>query len=305
MECYEIGKQLTFLPNPGELSADQNVVLILRESDTEQVSWPCFQEAKDLLLQEQAHFCKAEVYPTHLCGTFAIPRKEAPLESVRFSYVIQGKAVLFLDDSETVSRIVSKIAQNKTWKKPSGGHFFYSFLESLLEQDLRYLERLQERIEKMEDNVLNGTLTDFNAKLVRYRKEILVFYRYYSQLTELGQELQENENGFFEKEILSLFKLFTDRVARLLGETRMLREYAMQVREVYQAQIAIRQNKVMKVLTVVTAVFSPLSLIAAWYGMNFVHMPELKWQYGYPMVIGASALVALVCIWVFKKKKYW
>ncbi len=84
----------------------------------------------------------------------------------------------------------------------------------------------------------------------------------------------------------------------------MLREYAMQVQDVYQSEIGIRQNNVMKVLTIVTTVFLPLTLIAGWYGMNFVYMPELKWVYGYPVAIGASILVIIVSLWIFKKKKY-
>ena len=78
----------------------------------------------------------------------------------------------------------------------------------------------------------------------------------------------------------------------------------MQVQDVYQSEIGIRQNNVMKVLTIVTTVFLPLTLIAGWYGMNFVYMPELKWVYGYPVAIGASILVIIVSLWIFKKKKY-
>ena len=81
----------------------------------------------------------------------------------------------------------------------------------------------------------------------------------------------------------------------------MLREYAMQVQDVYQSEIGIRQNNVMKVLTIVTTVFLPLTLIAGWYGMNFQNMPELK--EGYPGVIALSVIVVIVCIIFFKRKK--
>lgn len=78
----------------------------------------------------------------------------------------------------------------------------------------------------------------------------------------------------------------------------------MQVQDVYQSEIEIRQNNVMKVLTIVTTVFLPLTLIAGWYGMNFTHMPELTWVYGYPVAIGASILVVLISLLIFKKKKF-
>ena len=61
----------------------------------------------------------------------------------------------------------------------------------------------------------------------------------------------------------------------------------------------------MKILTIVTTIFLPLSLLAGWYGMNFTGMPELTWKYGYPTVIAVSILVVTVCLWIMKKKKFW
>ena len=85
----------------------------------------------------------------------------------------------------------------------------------------------------------------------------------------------------------------------------MLREYASQVSSEYQAQVYIAQNRIMKLLTVVTTVCMPLSLIAGWYGMNFMNMPELHWAYGYPAVIALSALVVGGCILYFREKHLW
>ena len=116
--------------------------------------------------------------------------------------------------------------------------------------------------------------------------------------------LHENEMDFFGEKEATCFGVFTDRAGRLREETQVLREYAMQVQDVYQSEIGIRQNDVMKVLTIVTTVFLPLTLIAGWYGMNFVHMPELAWKYGYPVVIFVSVLIVVVSLYIFKKKKY-
>ena len=83
----------------------------------------------------------------------------------------------------------------------------------------------------------------------------------------------------------------------------MLREYSTQVREVYQAQIEIRQNKIMKTLTIVTTICLPLTLIAGWYGMNFRRMPELSWKYGYPAVILLSLCIVALSLYLCRKKK--
>ena len=77
---------------------------------------------------------------------------------------------------------------------------------------------------------------------------------------------------------------------------------ALQTREMQQAQIDLRQNDTMRILTVVSTIFFPLSLIAGWYGMNFTHMPELSAPYAYFILIGVCILIVAVEIWYFKKK---
>ena len=64
------------------------------------------------------------------------------------------------------------------------------------------------------------------------------------------------------------------------------------------------QNRIMTLLTIVTTIFMPLTLIAGWYGMNFRYMPELEWRIGYPIVIGVSILIVVFCLLLFKKKKW-
>ena len=85
----------------------------------------------------------------------------------------------------------------------------------------------------------------------------------------------------------------------------MLREYATQISSEYQAQVDLGQNRIMKLLTIVTTVFMPLTLITGWYGMNFINMPELQWEYGYPAIIIVSILVIIGCMSVFRRKHYW
>ena len=84
----------------------------------------------------------------------------------------------------------------------------------------------------------------------------------------------------------------------------MHREYSLQLREMHQTQIDVRQNNIMKILTIVTTVFLPLSLIAGWYGMNFVNMPELQSANGYRIVCIASVLCVVLELLIFKWKKW-
>lgn len=305
MYYYQVGTTLTEISIDEANAQPSGLVAVLNSADWEKVKsrWTF-----DIPLPAPFHhtrFCKAEVFSGCLCGTFSIPKKNAEKSRKNFFYCMKKDQILFVDDTNTAHACIEKILQMNTSQEGGLGHFFYDFLERLIENDLIYLEELEDRIAKLEDAIFNGMLENINHKMLPFRKEALSFYRYYSQLIDLGQELIENENGFFQEEVLLFFKRFTDRVTRLQGETQMLREYAMQVQEAYQAQMDIRQNKIMKTLTIVTTIFLPLSLIAGWYGMNFTNMPELSWRYGYPLIMIISILIVLICMSIFKKKKYW
>ena len=76
------------------------------------------------------------------------------------------------------------------------------------------------------------------------------------------------------------------------------------MREEYQSQLSIQQNDLMRVFTIVTVIFLPLTLIAGWYGMNFTGMPELTWKFGYPAVIAISAIISVILVIIFKRKKW-
>lgn len=298
---YKINTKLTLM---GEAEVRETpYVLILTSAEYERKDG--LDDFEGITMQPAVHarFCKAERRADIICGTFVIPKKKSADKKAVFSYCVTEKALLFIDDSGTASSAAKFMESNVIWKEPSVGHFLHYFLEFIIKDDLKTLESIEDKLAELEESVLEGRLDKFNHRLMSIRKIILACSHYYSQLADLTQKLIEYDIfKASEKEALSIVY---ERIKRLLDETRMLRELSMQLSEVYQAQIDIRQNQVMKVLTIVTTVFLPLSLLVGWYGMNFKEMPELSWKYGYPAVIALSAAIVAYCMWIFKKKKFW
>ena len=254
--------------------------------------------------QDNIHFCKLEHHATYLFGTFRIPVQKGSTGDITFAVYILEQKMIFIDDSSLVVDTIQCIVERKTRKEYSLERFLYDMLMSLIEGDLLYLAAIEQKIATIEANILKGKTEGFNYKMLEIKKNISRLYRYYSQLTEVGEALCENVLEYFEKEDIRTYGIFTERVSRLQDETQVQREYAMQVQEVYQSEIGIRQNDIMKVLTIVTTIFLPLTLIAGWYGMNFYNMPELTFRYGYPLVALACIGVVLVSLFIFKRKKY-
>ena len=103
---------------------------------------------------------------------------------------------------------------------------------------------------------------------------------------------------------LRYFHLFASRVANLRDMASFVRDYAVQLREYYESQMDLRQNRIMTILTVITSIFMPLTLITGWYGMNFRYMPELNMPWAYPAVLGLCVVIVVICLIVFRKKKW-
>ena len=179
------------------------------------------------------------------------------------------------------------------------------FLYLLLDDDFDDLERLEGAINELELGIIQAAkpLRRASDRIASLRRTLLRTKRYYDHMGLAVDRLVENESGSIPKPALARLVLLQRRLSYLRQTTLEQHEYVTQVREAYQAQIDIEQNQVMKLLTLLTAVFMPLTLVAGWYGMNF-NMPELSWPLGYAYVIALSALVCALCFWIFKKKKW-
>ena len=182
--------------------------------------------------------------------------------------------------------------------------FLVALLLYLIRDDLPYIQQLETRLTDLEQAVLDNDTGRFLHRMSVIRKELNRTNRYYAQLCDFASTLLEDAEEQLSGRSKKRLNHFLRKVENLRGETRMLHEYATQISSEYQAQVDIDQNRVMKVLTIVTAIFLPLTLIAGWYGMNFPNILLLGWRYGYAAVAIVSALVVVLLIWYFKRKKW-
>lgn len=248
---------------------------------------------------------KAEVNYDSLTGTFAIPDRNNPsADDLKFAFVLDENGVVFIDDNDTALNIIKGVQRTKKWKLPSLERFLYDFLDQIVKDDLRLMENYENELDSMEQTIIDGDESLPSGRLNDIRSDIRYLRIHYEQLMDLAAEFEENENGFFKVENLRYFRLFINRAERLHEQSMSLRDYTMQLRDLYKAHLDLKQNRIMTVLTVVTTIFMPLTLIVGWYGMNFRYMPELESRWGYPITIAVSVVIVVVSLLFFKKKKW-
>lgn len=248
---------------------------------------------------------KAVVNYDSLTGSFHIPRR-SNLGGVphKCAFALDERGIVFIESGTYAGSKVKSIQLSKKWKFPSLERFLYDFLEKIIEKDLSLLSGMEQELGNIEGRILKDEQGDYPDRLNDIRGDLIDLRVHYEQLIDLSQELEENENGFFDPGNLRYFRMFTERVTRLQDQVTSLRDYTVQLRDLLSTRLDIRQNRIMTVLTVIAAIFMPLTLIAGWYGMNFYNMPELTSPFGYPVVIILSVVIVIVSIIWLKMKKW-
>lgn len=199
---------------------------------------------------------------------------------------------------EILRRIEANEIKNLTLER-----IFYEFFDQLTIGDHFYLETIEEEISAIEESLMTAEKKDYIKEIIHFRKKLLALKRYYDQMQDLSYAIEDNDNGLISEDMVRYFRMLSARTSRLSDSVSNLRDYISQIREAYQSQVNIDQNSTMKLLTSITAIFLPLTLIVGWYGMNF-HMPEYELKFGYLGIIGISLTVALVSCIYFKKHKW-
>lgn len=210
--------------------------------------------------------------------------------------------VFICDENTVIDEVISKI-QSSEIKCINLSKLLYIFFDKLTSEDTYYIENIEQEITKLEEGLITSKEDNYLNKIIILRKKLLKLKRYYERLINIAESIEENDNKLVDKKTIKYFRMFTNRSNRLYQAVNNLRDYVTQVREAYQAQVDINQNTLMKLFTVVTTIFLPLTLIVGWYGMNF-NMPEYNSKYGYPIIIVTCITIIVVCIAWFKKNKW-
>lgn len=251
------------------------------------------------------HFCKAEIFNKVVSGTFALPsKKDFSQQKSAFGYCLMEDRLIFVDDGNFVAHVLDEMQEQEMEDVPSAYVFLLDFMEYLIKDDVLFLQEYEGKLTKLEECLLNGNGESFDRQILAVRKDLAALGTYYQQLFDVGETLQRNAAERDNERENLLFGLYAGKAGRLLSTVQMMKEYSLQLREMYQTGIDMRQNEIMQFLTVVTTIFMPLTLITGWYGMNFAYMKELKMPYGYATVFGVCVTIVVIEIWIFWKKRW-
>jgi magnesium transporter len=212
-------------------------------------------------------------------------------------------------DAGTASCTVDKVfreslRQRKLWERGMAW-LFHAVVDHVVDEYLPVTEGYDEEIEELEAIVLDGT-ADGHAveRMFSIKRSLVKLRRLTVHQREIFLRLGRKEFSVIPDSLLPFMRDVYDHFARNVDLAESYRDLTSNVLEMHLSMQSFRMNEVMKLLTMLSTVMLPLTLVAGIYGMNFEHMPELKWKYGYPAALGLMAVTALGMVLYFRRKKW-
>ncbi len=166
------------------------------------------------------------------------------------------------------------------------------------------LEHIDDQMEKLEERVTHETGNGPVHEIFHLKHQLLTLKHHIAPQKEILFALSRKGNKFMMPASTDYFRDIYDHTVRALDDIENYREILNGILDVHFSVTSNHLNDVIKVLTVFSTIFLPLTLIASIYGMNFEHMPELTWKYGYFIILGVMLLIAII-MWLFFKKRHW
>ncbi len=206
------------------------------------------------------------------------------------------------DPFEAVSQRLAK-GRGKL-RVPRADYLFLTLLDTVIDHVSLALGRLGEEIETLEEQLMDEDMRTDLTTIYRLRRAVLSLGRAVWPLRELMAGLRKPDLGFVGEDRQAYIRDIYDHGMQAAETLEHFRESLTAMQEVVVSSLTMRTNEVMKVLTTVATIFIPLTFITGVYGMNFKHMPELGWRWGYFGALGLMALVAGGLVLYFKRKDW-
>ncbi|MDN3521898.1 magnesium transporter CorA family protein [Halomonas ramblicola] len=173
------------------------------------------------------------------------------------------------------------------------------YLDSLLE--------FENQLSDLEDALLDGGSDDLMRQLIGYRSRLVKMRRVFNYHVGITQELTAYDYTHLPRDVDETLHAINDvheRFERLRSLTQMYYEICGDLVDGYISLSSHRLNRTMRILTVITAIFVPLTFLAGIYGMNFEHMPELGYRWGYFVLLGVMLAIGVGLLWVFRRVRW-
>ncbi len=220
-----------------------------------------------------------------------------------------GKTFLITLQEESGSDVFEPVRQRirsakGRIRKAGTDYLAYALIDSIIDHYYPVLESIGSKIDTIEDELIDKPLARPVGSLHAYKRTLTQIRRMVWPMRDVTNLLLHEEPGLIRPETKIYLRDCYDHSVQLMDLVESYRDVLSGLTEVHISSIGLRTNEIMRVLTVISSIFIPLTFIAGVYGMNFAHMPELAYPYGYPVCLLLMLLIAIGQL-IYFKKRHW
>ncbi|HWR97008.1 MAG TPA: magnesium/cobalt transporter CorA [Candidatus Methanoperedens sp.] len=265
-----------------------------------------------LLLEDVAHTeqrPKLESYGEHLfldLNVFHLHAAGGEVHTEQISLVLGANWLLSFTEGPQpwAQSLRERLRADKGRARQGGADYLaYSILDAVVDGYYVVLERIGDRVEELEEELMAAPTPKTLHAVYALKREVINLRKSVWPLRELIGGLQRERDLVREGTQVYLRDLY-DHAVQVLDTVETYRDILAGMLDIYLSSVSNRMNEVMKVLTVIATIFIPLTFIAGVYGMNFEHMPELRWRYGYALIWGVMLAVGAAMLLYFRRKRW-
>jgi magnesium transporter len=266
-----------------------------------------------LLLEDVAHTDQRPKIEEYENGLFIILKmltydeQKKKIATEQISLVLGKKWVLVFQEKpgDVFDPIRNRVEKPGSLLRKNKADFLaYRIIDTIIDHYFVILESIGEEIEDLESRILKNPQPVNAQEIHRLKRELVFLRKSVWPVREILSTLHRNESPFIQQTTQPYIRDAYDHTIQVIDTIETFRDLGSGLLDMYLSVISNRMNEVMKVLTIIATIFIPLTFIAGIYGMNFQHMPELGWAYGYPAILGMMVLIGVGMV-VFFRKKGW
>ncbi|MCR4301531.1 MAG: magnesium/cobalt transporter CorA [Sulfuricaulis sp.] len=225
----------------------------------------------------------------------------------QISLILGRNTVISFLESESgiFDGIQERLRANRGRMRKLGADFLvYALMDNVVDNYFAIFEALGERIETLQDSLIARPAPESLRTLHALKREMLFLRKSVWPLREVVSALQRGDSPLIQNETRMYLRDVYDHTIHVIDTIETYRDMLSSLLDIYLSSLSNRLNEVMKVLTIIATVFMPLTFIVGIYGMNFHHMPELDWRWGYPVVLLSMLGIAGGMLLFFRRKKW-
>ena len=234
-------------------------------------------------------------------------KSEDQIDTEQVSFLLGNSFVFsFLEKSDSVFKpIKDRITEQlgRVRKQPSD-YLFYALMDVVVDEYFLVLEQLEQNIESLDDEVIKDGDKSQIEKIYLLKNKLLLTRRSLWPLREIFTRLTREETKLINKKIVPYLRDLLDHTMHITETIEFQHEITNGLMQTHLSMMSYKMNEVMKILTVVSTIFIPLTFIVGVYGMNFPNMPEMKWPWAYSALWGIMICIVIFMVFYFKKKKW-